>query len=227
MSISISVGNVPYPVHKSHARSIQKWIDQNMDDNWKPRKPEPVSMSESPQTTPLSYTPIQQNLPDSVRSRLSTETEQSTPHEFSPHDHLLPKQCSCGNSWKSYNECYRKGVYYALTFKKNVIVNCRRCVANKCTWHYDGQEEGVFNYSGDILVSYALLKDYHNSCIKGGMTWTSYVEKISNMYNEVYCDQDKQMTFMSNPSFVKASTIISTPALIFYLGFDCFYGTQY
>lgn len=178
-----------------------------MDENWAPKHPQATATVELVDTFPLSHLPIQQQLSDCVRVRLRLETEDTCPTEFSTEEHLLPEKCKCGEPWKKYPEFFRCGTYFGLTFKKRVIVNCRRCVNNKCTAHFDGQEQGVFNYSGETLVSYSLLKDYHNCCIKGGMSWSAYVEKMTSMYNEVYCEQNKEMAFLSNPTFVKVLSV--------------------
>lgn len=154
---------------------------------------------------PLSYVPIAQELPDSVRELLATETLAACPSEFRPEELLLPGLCKCGETWRKDPELFALGTFYALSFKKVVPVYVKKCIKGICTHHFDGQSAGVFNYSGETLVSYALLQDYHNCCIKANMSWASYVSKISSMYNNTYCSSAEEMSFMSYPTFVKVN----------------------
>lgn len=87
--------------------------------------------------------------------------------------------------------------------------------------HFDGQGQGVFNYSGETLVSYAVFQDYHNCCVKAGMSWSSFVNKTNSMYNDAYCDSSQQMSFMSYPTFVKVILHVnSVNERFFTIGFE-------
>lgn len=170
--------------------------------NWKP-KPLNKGGCEPVASFPLSCTPITQLIDDSARELLAAETAQTSPITYKPETWLLPPLCKCGERWKDWDEEYAIGTYYALTFKKNVAVYARKCVRNTCIAHFDGQSVGVFNYSGETLVSYALLEDYQNCCVVSGMSWSGYLNKMDKMYNRVYCKTSQQMIFMSQPTFVK------------------------
>jgi hypothetical protein len=59
-----------------------------------------------------------------------------------------------------------------------------RCINNNpdCDIHYDGGNDGVFNYSGKTLVSYALLLSFTFNLITGkGDTFDGFVEHSSLM----------------------------------------------
>lgn len=176
-----------------------------MDADWKP-KPLNKQGSEPAGVFPLSFSPIAQLICDSTRELLASETEEGSPKVYRPEEFLLPHECRCGEKWKSSDEEFAVGTYYSLTFKKSVVVYVRKCVKNKCVRHFDGQSTGVFNYSGETLVSYALLEDYQNCCVVAGMSWSGYLNKMNNMYNKVYCKTLQTMAFMSQPTFVKVRT---------------------
>ena len=192
-------------VHKHHVANVKLWTEKYLDSKWQPKPPQKIAC-ETPQL-PLSFLPISQHMEKQVRDRLSTETMAQCPIDFRPEMPLLPALCCCGEKWKNYDEYFATGAYYALTFKKNVEVYVRKCVTGRCTHHFDGQSMGVFNYSGETLVSYAVLHDYENCCVRGGMAWKAYVEKSQRMYDKVYCESSLQMTFMSYPTFVKVCCI--------------------
>lgn len=92
-----------------------------MDPNWKPSPPKKSSTEEAAHL-PLSYIPIDQNISDSVRTLLAAETEKTAPSEFRPEPYLLPNLCKCGEKWKSFDELYTQGTYFAATFKKSLPV---------------------------------------------------------------------------------------------------------
>ena len=154
---------------------------------------------------PLSHSAIHLMLPDSVRERFMKEESSTSPCQYEPELFMLPEKCRCGVQWKSYNELYSTGIYYTLTFRKSVAVYVRKCTKSVCFHHFDGQTTGVFNYSGETLVSYALMHDFLNSCITGGMSWSSFINKTNAMYNGVYCKQAMSMPFMSQNTFCKVT----------------------
>lgn len=178
------------------------WTEQNLDADWKPPPPKKTSEVEATHL-PLSYLPVEQHISDSVRQALATESEASSPGEYRPEVHLRPDQCKCGEKWKSFDELYTMGTYYTSCFKKNIPVYVRKCVTNKCSQHFDGQSTGVFNYSGETLVSYAVMQDYFHCCIRGGMSWAAFLNKMNCMYNNVFTEQAVQMPFMSTSTFSK------------------------
>lgn len=181
---------------------MKYWILQNPEAVDIDNLPTPQH-DEEEDVQPLSYRPIQQILSDSVRKRLMEENYTTFPQELYPEEHLLEETCGCGNKWKNYCEKHANGTYFALTFKKKVQVYVRKCMANTCKRHFDGQEMGIFNYSGETLVSYALIQDYHNTCLKAQISWNAYIEKINSMYNDVYCEVALRQPFMSFRTFSK------------------------
>lgn len=189
-------------MHRNHAANVKLWTEHNMDAGWKP-KPMNKGGPEAVGLFPLSSVPIAQLIADPTREVLASETEEISPITYRPEEWLLPQLCKCGEKWKNNDEEFATGTYYSLTFKKNVMVYARKCVKNKCMHHFDGQSVGVFNYSGETLVSYGLLEDYHNCCVVSGMSWSGYLNKMDRMYNKVYCKASQKMMFMSQPTFVK------------------------
>ena len=152
---------------------------------------------------PLSRMPILQVIPDAVRDWLINKDYSNLPTSFHPEDFLFPSECNCGAKWKQYDEFLCTGRYYSLTFSKSIAVYVRKCINSRCLQHFDGQTSGVFNYSGETLVSYSLMQDFQHCCINGGMSWQSYLSKTSAMYAQVFCKQSLDMPFMSHPTFTK------------------------
>lgn len=167
-----------------------------MPSSWQPDIPGAASDKEAT-NLPLSHLAIPVVLPNSVRIHLQAEHVSSPPSEYHPEKHLLPSCCNCGAGWKQYDEEYRIGTYYTVSFVSSVRVYYRRCCLNKCSWHFDGQSVGVFNYSGETLVSYTLLKEFFNCSVKNAMSWAGFLEKINNMYGEVYSAEETPFVAMS------------------------------
>jgi len=204
--------------HKGHCSEIKQWVEKYLP-NWKPeeKKRSPTVSS----SLPLSKRRIDLKISDEVRDKLTTENSSNSPKEYYPEANILPTLCTCGGKWKKDDERFCDGVYYALTFKQSAVVYYRRCIAEKCEFHYDGQADGVFNYSGETLVSYALLYDYTKSCIEGATTWSAFVSRIQYMYNEVYCNSALKMDFMSIPTFVQVYTTLHIILFHISISTDC------
>ncbi len=157
---------------------------------------------------PYSHRMIVKPYPNATRTYMASETYDNSPRFYHPEPNLLPTTCNCGCGWKKQDEIFCKGTYYAATFKKNVLVYFRRCLKNACSWHYDGQEQGVFNFSGHTLVSYIILQDFEVSCVKNAMSWSAFREKVKDLYNEIYSMTEDEMTFMSEPTLVQVCSFI-------------------
>lgn len=166
---------------------------------WKINKKDVLDFKK-PNPLPYSYQTIIRPFPNAVRARLSCETFSSFPTSFYPESNLLPSGCSCGCGWKKSDEKFCQGIYFGQTFRKHVNVYYRRCLRNLCSWHYDGQSDGIFNYSGNTLMSYTLLQDLEVSCIKNAMTWKGFTNRMQDLYNKIFCDQEKKMPFVSEPT---------------------------
>lgn len=175
-----------------------------MGNSWKPDIPGASSDKESA-NLPLSHLAIPLVLPNDVRMHLQAEHVSSPPSEFHPEKHLLPATCSCGAGWRQFDELYREGTYYTVTFVSKAKVFHRRCILNKCAWHFDGQSVGVFNYSGETLVSYTLLREFFNCSVKNSMSWAGFLHKINAMYSEVYSLKESPFSSMSSNTFSKVS----------------------
>jgi hypothetical protein len=173
-----------------------------MANTWKPDIPGASSDKEAA-TLPLSHLAIPLVLPNDIRNHLRAEHSSSPPSDFHPEQHVLPASCSCGAGWKQYDEEYRVGTYYTVSFVSRAKVFYRRCCLNKCAWHFDGQSVGVFNYSGETLVSYTLLHEFFNCSVKNGMSWAGFLHKINTMYSEVYSLEGSPFTSMSANTFSK------------------------
>lgn len=184
--------------HLLHAAATGIWASTNMP-NWKVDKSD-LSNFKKPNLLPYSFQQIIKPFPNSVRARLSGETYENCPTLFFTEPHLLPDCCSCGGGWKKADEVFCKGFYYTQMFRKAVIVHYRRCIRNSCSWHYDGQGDGIFNYSGSTLMSYTLLQDLEVSCIKNAMTWKAFANRMKDLYNKIFCDQEEKMPFVSEPT---------------------------
>lgn len=169
---------------------------------WKPDTPGASSDKEA-RNLPLSHVAIPLKLPNDVRKHLHAEHSSSPPSEFHPEQNLLPSTCDCGAGWKQYDEEYRVGTYYTVSFVSRVKVFYRRCCLNQCAWHFDGQSLGVFNYSGDTLVSYTFMQDFFNCSVKNGMSWAGFLLKINSMYSDIYSYEGSPFTSMSPNTFSK------------------------
>jgi hypothetical protein len=199
--------------HRCHAKSVALWTEENLDSTWKPKKPNTSNVQEESKFL-LSHRAISLVLPDSVKKQLQNETRQSSPVEYKPEPHLLPPTCSCNLSWKHSDEQFAIGKYHTVGFVKKVIVYCRKCVANKCVWHFDGQEAGVMNYSGETLVSYTLLNEFYNRCVRNGMSWSGFLNKTNFMYKDVYSLEDDIQQSMSSNTFSKVLAGLVNSAVI-------------
>ncbi len=80
---------------------------------------------------------------------------------------------------------------------------------NKCAWHFDGQSVGVFNYSGETLVSYTLLQEFFNCSVKNAMSWAGFLHKINAMYSDVYSLEGSPYSAMSPNTFSKVFWVVS------------------
>lgn len=215
-----------FSVHLRHGNSVRYWIAQNPEEVDVDNLPT-VQHDETEDVPALSYKPIQQALSDAVRKRLTDESVSNFPEELFPEENLLEETCDCGSRWKNYAEKYSVGTYYALTFKKKVQVYVRKCMSNKCKRHFDGQDMGVFNYSGETLVSYALIQDYHNTCLKAQISWNAYIDKINAMYNDVYCDTAHSQAFLSLRTFSKVWTVVGLLLMLLPSGYQGLHATCY
>lgn len=173
-----------------------------MDKTWKPDTPGASSDKESGKL-PLSHLAIPLDLSDDIRKHLHMEHCSSPPSTFRPEQHLLPATCSCGAGWKQYDEEYCVGSYYTVSFVSRVKVYYRQCCMKKCAWHFDGQSVGVFNYSGETLISYTLLREFFNCSVKNHMSWAGFLHKITSMYTDIYSLADSPFIPMSANTFSK------------------------
>lgn len=57
----------------------------------------------------------------------------------------------------------------------------------KCNIHYDGGKDGIFNFTGTILVSYSIFMDFVTTliCAKA-ISFSGYINKINMMYSFVF-----------------------------------------
>lgn len=207
----MSVTHVLFSVHKHHASCVRKWTAENMKDWIPPSKPTPAS--ETPKVQfPLSQKTIPSVIPNHVREQLAGELATNTSREYHPEVHLRPNKCECNDEWKDEDEFFCRGTYYAIAFKQSVCVYYRRCVQDICHHHYDGQEDGVFNYSGETMVSYALLHLYVSSCLSSATTWNAFQVSQNTLYNKVFCPIEQQMNFMSLPTLIQVKVQVHTVA---------------
>lgn len=172
-----------------------------MKGDWKPEHSHTTRAAEVENRFPLSHKPIPLVLPNNIRVNLQVEKFDTSPLKYVPEPELIPPVCKCGDKWKSYDEEFKVGRYYTLCFVKNVLVYCRKCVNNKCIWHFDGQSCGVFNYSGETLLSYTLLQESFNCCVRNGMSWAGFLDKTNHMYGDVFSMQEDKMHSMSSHTF--------------------------
>lgn len=134
-------------------------------------------------------------LDDSVRAKLAAETKDSLPKVFIPDTSTAPSHCSCGLEWGP-EEKFCDGYLYYSRGRILGKVFYRRCVNFKCELHYDGAQDGIFNYSGQTLVSYTLLLDYFAGLKTGKMTWSAFVAQKNYLYNNAYCGDKVECPFM-------------------------------
>jgi len=171
---------------------------------WKPDTPGASSDKEAG-NLPLSHLAIPLDLENDIREHLHAEHSSSPPSNFHPEQHLMPVTCGCGAGWKQYDEEYRVGTYYTVSYVSRVKVFYRQCCLNKCAHHFDGQSVGVFNYSGETLVSYTLMREFFNCSVKNGMSWAGFLHKINGMYSEIYSLKDSPFISMCPNTFSKVS----------------------
>lgn len=200
-----------FAVHRCHANAVAKWADQNMEGDWKPDCPKNTTTDKINSKLPHSYKSVPLVMPNNIRQYLQTEKYETSPLEYRPEQEMLPATCQCGSDWKSYDEPFTTGTYYTTSFVKNVMVYCRNCVNDKCKWHYDGQQNGVFNYSGETLISYTMLHEFFNCCVRNSMSWAGFLNKTNHMYNDIYSLQEEKMQSMSSHTFTKVCTKLYTP----------------
>lgn len=177
-----------------------------MEGDWKPSRPNHNVEAEE-EKFPLSHKAIPLVLPNSIRLHLQQEKFETSPIEYKPEADLIPEKCNCGDKWKSYPEIFKTAKYYTATFVKSVLVYCLKCVNNKCTRHFDGQSCGILNYSGETLISYTLLNEFFNCCIRNAMSWAGFLNKTNHMYNDVYSIEEDEMQSMSSHTFSKVRAI--------------------
>ena len=77
----------------------------------------------------------------------------------------------------------------------------RFCASNQkcCIKHYDGLQDGLFNYSGKILVTLDLMRDFSATCKLSGITFTLYCQQKSELFNKSY----KGHQFLNSTTFSK------------------------
>jgi len=170
-------------------------VDTSMKDE--PRK--------EPRKLPLSFTSISLNITDDVREQMLNLTPQTAPKALHPEPFLLPEKCTCGSVWKHEDQLFRDGFLFTTRFKSAVKVYYRKCVKDQCEWHYDGQSDGIFNYSGETLVSYELMWDYIANCTFGHMPCNTYVTTLDHKYNKVYHAAGQRMDFVQTGTFSKVT----------------------
>lgn len=195
-------------VHRCHANAVAVWADKNMSGQWKPEHSHTSRGAEIESRFPLSHKAIPLVVPNKIRANLQTEKPETSPIQYFPEPELLPSNCQCDAKWKNYDEEYKVGRYYTVNFVKNVQVYCRKCVNNKCTWHFDGQSCGIFNYSGETLISYSLLHEFFNCCVRNGMSWSGFLDKTNHMYGDIFSMDDEKMQSMSPNTFSNVSILL-------------------
>lgn len=168
---------------------------------------------------PLSSTHISLSL--SKQQRLNIRSFELNVEDVFPENSLLPEICSCGAGWLSKDSFYCQGVLYTLGNRKLINVWCRKCKNNTCVHHYDGQQDCIFNYSGQSLISYDILIDYHSSLLTSQTSFTGYVKKINFMYKKIHSNLEDNLKFLSIATFEKVSHTTITKLLTVLLQIYC------
>lgn len=144
---------------------------------------------------PKSTTIFTFQLDDAVRMKLAAETKDTLPKIFRPELNRVQTLCKCGMKWGAETK-YCDGFLYYSRGRILGKVFYRKCSNFKCELHYDGAQDGIFNYSGQTLVSYTLLLEYFAAIKTGKMTWTAFAAQKDFLYNNAYCNDKMECPFM-------------------------------
>lgn len=57
----------------------------------------------------------------------------------------------------------------------------------ECNIYYDGSKDGIFNFTGNILVSYTIFMDFLSTLVSAkAISFTGYITKLEFLYNYMY-----------------------------------------
>jgi hypothetical protein len=147
-----------YVVHKGHVKLVERSLGAFELPVCKPV--EQRTVANKSRSYPLSWKKISLRLTNEQKKRLSVETLQSMPLEVHPSEENTTGLCQCGFIWEKTDQKLCEGFIYGSRGRTVCSVYYRRCIKHKCEAHFDGNAEGLFNYSGQTIVSYTLLNRY-------------------------------------------------------------------
>ena len=207
-------------VHKSHVQKVMSFVEESQIDiktllkhhgkNLIQIRNDQKYRQQEEDIKSLSQTKVHINLKLDILRRMQSC---GTFIHLKPASLLERVNCKC-NVYAGDNIC-NQNVYNQepdVVFENSFLYSERgitvvqvygiKCVNNNpnCTIHYNGREDGIFNYSGKILVSYTMFFDFMFSLICGnGNTFNGYWSKITLLYIHIGLPltEDKPLEFMS------------------------------
>jgi hypothetical protein len=129
---------------------------------------------------------------DILRQMDSFSLQQYTNKSLVPPVGDVPDTCKCGSKYNltpvlvaSHHKKQHEHMLYSDAGVAPVKVYMFQCVNKEkdCNIHYQGNAEGIFNFSGNILLTYSLLFDFLFSlvCAKG-TTYSGFATKLELKY---------------------------------------------
>jgi hypothetical protein len=141
----------------------------------------------------LSIKPIHICLENDILKQMdSFSLQQYTNKSLVPLLGDVPDTCKCGSKYNltpvlvaSHHKKQHEHMLYSDLGVAPVKVHMVQC-ANKekeCNIHYQGNADGIFNFSGNILLTYSVLFDFLFSlvCAKG-TTYSGFAQKLEIKY---------------------------------------------
>lgn len=194
----------PYvPVHQHHVQWVQDKLNDEgitLKDLWPAGHtiPQRIKVHARPYSTKTRTFQLSSDQKDAISALECGKC----PNEL--HPETIPELAPCNNPWKETNDYLCEGTIYLTKRVQKTKVFVRKCTAGCHHCHYDGTDDGIFNYSGGLLFSEGLLYDYIYSMQYESSTWTGFKSRIDALYSKVYNRQP--IRFVSKTIFIKVIT---------------------
>ena len=147
---------------------------------------------------------LKEDIQENLQNRAHGQFKETLIPEQKP-----PEFCKCEGGKCKYNSSihYETAKLYTLSGVNEVKVGCWKCERNKseCTIFYDGQSDGIFNFTNSILVSYEIFLDFIITiiCAKS-ISFHGFVEKMNLTYSWSYnLDPNGNGKFLSKTYWIQ------------------------
>lgn len=107
----------------------------------------------------------------------------------------LGSSCSCGGQWdavpRRVDDGGQPSTLTAMAVTLNVEVYYLQCSCSGCNGRlvYDGQEDGIFNFSGKELFAYDTMSGYWESSLTvSPLTFNGHWERMRELHEQEQCD---------------------------------------